>query len=283
MWALTEILPNYYQMAHDSANPSNTNKINNLSHKLLYGFADVCFKHFFSFYKCNYFLYKRLTDGSKITFLKKHITPGMTVIDVGANIGFYTRILSDLVGPRGKVIAFEPDPDNFSRLQKVVSGAKNVVIHQLAVGKQTKNIFLFKSSNLNVDHHTYQSSESREKVKISCVSLDDFLKGESVDVVKMDVQGFEHEVLQGMKKIAQAKNKDLIILGELWPKGLMQAGTSAKAFLRALSEMSFTVSLESKNFDLTHIDAHHYTDIFAYKKSNKPKERKSREQSRGKK
>ncbi len=87
------------------------------------------------------------------------IKPGQTVIDVGANIGYYNTLqFAKLVGPTvSRVYAFEPDPDNFALLRKNVAqnGYANVVCIQKAVSDQTSKLKLFRNSQNHGDHRIY--------------------------------------------------------------------------------------------------------------------------------
>jgi FkbM family methyltransferase len=126
---------------------------------------------------------------------------GGTVIDVGANIGYYTLILADKVGKNGKVYAFEPDKINFEILEKNIkeNKLKNVVAIKAAIGSKNESKILYKSEENLGDHKLYKPktpAKKREKVKI--VRLDSFIK-EKMDLIKIDTQGWEPEVIEGAK------------------------------------------------------------------------------------
>lgn len=143
---------------------------------------------------------------------------GNTVIDVGANIGYYTILLADKVEKTGKVYAFEPDKTNFEILKKNVetNNLKNVEIINAAVGNKTGKIKLHKSKENLGDHKLYKTPlgcaasplDEGETVKI--IKLDEFIK-EKIDVIKIDTQGWEPEVIKGAKKII-AKNRPIMFL-----------------------------------------------------------------------
>lgn len=135
---------------------------------------------------------------------------GNVVIDVGANIGYYTILLADKVGKTGRVYAFEPDKINFEILKKNIeaNNLKNVEIINAAVGSKTGKIKLHKSKENLGDHKLYGDDKEIEEVKI--IKLDEFIK-EKVDVIKVDTQGWEPEVIKGAKKII-AKNRPIMFL-----------------------------------------------------------------------
>jgi len=135
---------------------------------------------------------------------------GDTVVDVGANIGYYTVLLADKVGKTGKVYAFEPDKTNFEILVKNIetNNLKNVVAINAAVGSISGKKILYKSKNNLGDHKLYGNGE-KETVKI--IKLDNYFKDIKVDLMKIDTQGWEPEVIDGAKELIK-KNKPVIFL-----------------------------------------------------------------------
>lgn len=201
----------------------------------------------FPLYRLLYFSYKRFSDRDKISLITDHIKPGMSVLDIGANIGFYTELLSGSVGKNGTVYAFEPHEDNFHYLKRLTNKLNNVRLLKAACGEKSGVSSLYKSEKLNVDHHLYENDESREKVEVQMVSVDEYLKNErgGIGFVKIDVQGYDCFVFKGMKKTL-ARSDNVVIIGELWPYGLRQAGSSADEYLSELSRSGFTVEILSK-------------------------------------
>jgi FkbM family methyltransferase len=197
--------------------------------------------------------------------MRENIKPGMTVLDVGANIGFYSVLLSELVGENGKVYAFEPDTTNFSFLQKNTAHLKNVVIEKVAVAETDGVIKLYKSESLNVDHQTYDVGESRAFTEIPCISLDSYMKGAPVNFIKIDVQGFDYYAIKGASKILAA-NKELSIISEVWPFGLNKASATPQQYISLLKDNGFTVEVDEKAFAPEAISTKdYYTDFIATK------------------
>jgi len=204
------------------------------------------FEHCFPVYNVLYKLYKRFVDRYEWALLKDIIKPGMTVVDVGANIGIYTAYMASIVGEEGKVYAFEPSPYTFNVLQKYNKN-HNVTLVQAAVGDTTGRITLYLSDKLNVDHRTYETDEERQSIDVPSYRLDDYLKNEKVDFIKMDIQGFEHKALLGMRNILQT-NHDIKVLMEFWPYGLIKAATTPQEILAFLHQLDFKTELiEGKN------------------------------------
>jgi len=178
-----------------------------------------------------------------IELIKKQIAEGDVVIDLGANIGYFTLIFSKLVGPRGKVFAFEPDPTNFSILKENVSLNKclNVTLIQKAVSKYSHKGTIYLNDENRGDHRIFDSGDNREKIDgIEITSLDDYFDTSKIkiDFIKMDIQGSEILALKGMEKILE-ENKNIKILAEFWPNGFKKAKTDPKEFFEILEKYDF--------------------------------------------
>jgi FkbM family methyltransferase len=199
-----------------------------------------------SIYRPIYFAYKYWSDREKIGLIRAYVTPGMKVLDVGANIGFYTILLSKLVGKGGIVYAFEPDEDNFKFLERLTKKHANVKPVNAACGEKSGVTYLYKSKEMNIDHQVYDSGESRDKIPVKMVALDDYLKEEKqrIDFVKIDVQGYDCHVFRGMKETI-ARSKEMLVIGELWPYGLKKAGSSAEEYLSEVKRRGFDVKVLS--------------------------------------
>lgn len=202
--------------------------------------GDFLYKNAFPLYNIIYPFFKRRQDKYDIALMELHIKKGDIVLDIGANIGFYTKILSELVGESGKVYAFEPDKKNFFYLQKNAGHLKNVTLINKAVSDKTGMITLYQSDLLNVDHKTYATETYTSKNEIECVAVDDFIPNHKVDFIKIDIQGFEYFAFKGMKEIFNA-NDNLKIITEFYPLGLFNAKINALDFFELLWQNSFVV------------------------------------------
>ena len=172
--------------------------------------------------------------------LRNEVKPGMVIVDIGANIGYYTLILAGLTGASGKLYAFEPDPANFGYLQKTtkLNNLTNVELFNVALGDRDGVVSLYLSESNKGDHRIYDvEKEGRKKLDIKMIRLDDVLEknGFKADLVKMDVQGAEGLVLEGAKKTI-AMNPDLIIYTEFWPDGLKNSGADPMKIFSDLNE-----------------------------------------------
>ena len=167
---------------------------------------------------------------------------GMSVLDLGANVGFHTLLFARTVGARGHVWAFEPDPDNFATLRRnlELNSYGNVTAVQAAVGTATGKGSLYHSP-FHCDHRTYPTEEGQREVPVAMVSVDEYLPpGQRIDLVKMDIQGAEGMALQGMKRTL-ASNPGVVIVMEFWPEGLRKTGFSPGWVLSDLENMGFVL------------------------------------------
>src|SRR3954469_7285720 len=101
-----------------------------------------------------YLIGKRLTDRRELSTLRSLIRPGMVIADIGANVGFYAVEMAKCVGPRGRILAFEPDPLTFGLLQDRVNRASldNVETYQVALGGTSGRAALYCSSYNRADN-----------------------------------------------------------------------------------------------------------------------------------
>ena len=162
--------------------------------------ANRLYRRWPSLYLRLYEIYKRASDRVEMRTIRAVVRPGMTCLDVGANVGVYTALLARLVGPEGRVFAFEPSPENHALLSRRGFGPSVETI-QAAAGAANGEVMLHQSSTMNVDHRTYLTGEPRVQIRVSLVRLDQAVRGAEVDFVKMDIQGYELHALQGMTGI----------------------------------------------------------------------------------
>jgi FkbM family methyltransferase len=136
---------------------------------------------------------------------QKRLKPGLVVVDAGANIGYYALMEAKAVGEKGRVYAIEPIPQNVELLKKNIAanGYGNIEVFQMAVGDKNgkQGIFLSKQSNLSTFCKNVDLDQSGETIQVDVVSIDSFLEGKRLpDIVRMDVEGYEYEILKGMEE-----------------------------------------------------------------------------------
>jgi FkbM family methyltransferase len=187
-----------------------------------------------------------LWEANETHWIQEVLRPGDVFVDVGANIGWYTVIGAREVGPRGRVYAFEPDPEAFELLQRNVraNGLHNVVLEQKAVSDAPGTLKLFIAGENKGDHRIYQpEGESRPSVEVEAVTLDEYFKdpAASVDCIKVDTQGAELVILKGSRGLIQ-RSESIAMVYEFAPfalKGLGGTGSEMLEIFRALGLQSF--------------------------------------------
>ena len=168
---------------------------------------------------------------------KDVIREGDVVLDLGANIGYYTLLAARLAGPKGRVYAFEPEPLNYSLLLKNVelNGYANVVAMQQAVSDKLGTVKFFLDRENTGAHTMYQHEGTKGYIEVETVTMDDFFrdKGRRVDVIKMDIEGAEMAALAGMEGIIR-DNDGIKIFMEFYFPGIERSGSSPEKFVRRL-------------------------------------------------
>jgi FkbM family methyltransferase len=183
-------------------------------------------------------------DINETKLIEDSLRPGDVVLDIGANIGYYSLTAAKIVGDSGKVYAFEPDPLNFALLQKNIecNNYKNIIAVQKAVSNSSEDITLFLSKENRADHRCYATDETRESVSIKATSIDEFFKEKiddiKVDFIKIDIQGYETQAFEGMMNLL-SKQKSTKIITEFWPFGIKNAGGDPKKMLEIISHLGF--------------------------------------------
>lgn len=178
-------------------------------------------------------------EPEETAFVHRTVQPGQYVIDVGANIGYYSTLFASLVGPDGKVFSFEPDPENHAVLKRnvVENELKQVEVIPAAVSDRNGTLELFYSKDKG-DQRIYDSQDGRRSMVVKSVTLDSFFENQvhSIDFVKIDVQGAEGYVLRGMSKLVK-RNPGIILSLEFWPVGLEKSGFGALNMLELMDEI----------------------------------------------
>ncbi len=183
-------------------------------------------------------LYFGVYEKAETAFIQRTLRPGMTVLDVGANIGYYTALAARCVGPTGRVIALEPDPESFEYLEQTIAANEvgNVDAFQCAAADREAKMTLHISKDNRGDNRLYEPDPKWPKVTVSARPADELLKEagvSQVDFIKIDVQDFESSVIAGLKNTLD-QSENLILIAEFWPQGLRDAGSDPKKFLQQL-------------------------------------------------
>lgn len=187
---------------------------------------------------CLWLIYNHDYEPTFTKMVKTNVNKGDIIIDVGANIGYFTLLFARLVGCTGKVYAFEPEPTNFKILERnvQVNGFENVILQNTGISDTNGKTKLYLRGKNNIGNNSifYNSSYSKS-VEIKLQKLDDIIN-EKTDVVKIDVDGAEGNVLFGMKNIIEkwrpkiflelSPNPDMKISGREYLSFLIRYGYS---------------------------------------------------------
>jgi FkbM family methyltransferase len=170
-------------------------------------------------------------------------------IDIGAHIGYYSLLGASIV-TKGRVISFEPEKENFRILQKnvAINNFKNITLSDHAISDKRDTVDLYLSNEGNTGDNRFFADnfrkipEKRKRVKITTITLDEFLVADGMkpDIIKMDIQGSEALALKGMKKTIHEADS-LMLFTEFWPQGILINGDSPRTFLQSLSDNGFEI------------------------------------------
>lgn len=140
------------------------------------------------------------------------IKKGNRVLDIGANIGFHTLYFAELVGPTGKVIAFEPVSFNYKALQNNIriNEIQNIITKHMALGIKNETVMISADEDSN-NPGAYNLFDKQGAVVIECCIGDEVITdNEKIDFIKIDVEGFEAFVIEGLLKTI-SKHRPVII------------------------------------------------------------------------
>jgi FkbM family methyltransferase len=184
---------------------------------------------------------------------------GDTVIDIGAHIGYYTLLAARKVGPKGKVVAFEPEPNNFHLLSLNIklNHYDNVIPIEKAVSNEESTVKLYLGgSSTNSVIKNYNISQNSNFITIKAINLDKFKGFGKIRLIKMDIEGAELLALKGMLELID-KNEDLIIISEFNPSLLSQSGYSTKEYISLLNDCGFKIKVIESNIilNLSNLDS----------------------------
>jgi FkbM family methyltransferase len=188
-------------------------------------------------------------------FFLETIEEGMCILEVGANIGYYTLLAARRIGSTGKVFAFEADPENFEVLHKniEVNGfIDKAQIVNKAVADRIGEVSFTKlkthhgsSSLIEFDANFLEKyRDTASVISVESVTIDDFFGDEipDIDLIKLDAEGSEPLILRGMAKTIH-QNQKLKIITEFAPSLITRLDESPRDFLDSLENLGFKVQV----------------------------------------
>ena len=199
--------------------------------------------------------------------LERRLRPGMVALDVGAHVGYYTRLLAERTGPAGQVIAFEPHPRTHETLRRNLGHLSNVTTLQLAASEQSGSAQLYDylmmsaSGSLHYDEALAHQQRAQmgaddraprhdagfqmQRYQVRTAAIDDCLEElgvKRVDLVKMDIEGAELDALRGMKRTIAA-SPGLMLVMEYNPGALAAFGHDPLEALGEAMALGFSRAL----------------------------------------
>lgn len=182
--------------------------------------------------------------------LMSEIRPGDTIADVGAYIGLYAVAMANRVGPHGKVVAFEPDVNNYGVLQSHLAlNHLEGCIQPLQAAAGASDGEVFFNAAGSTGHVTTSATANTSSVQ--CVTLDSIFPEQRLDILKIDVEGYEEQVLCGATTLLKdERRRPRAIFIEVHPYAWSEIGTTSDSLLSLLNQHSYEVSdMEGKQVE----------------------------------
>lgn len=195
----------------------------------------------------------------------QHLKPGDVYVDVGANIGYYTLIAAQRVGTQGKVFAYEPDADNFALLKSNVelNALHQVQLFPYALYDKNAEGKLFLSDDNFGDHRIYAADEARNSREISLVHGGEHVARltNKIDFLKIDTQGAEFFVVNGLKQLIMNNRDHLCMMLEFCPYGIRHSGADGHALVQLLADTGMQLQIiDHQQECLIPAGAHHLSE-----------------------
>lgn len=220
---------------------------------------------------------KYLLEQPEYRFFRSHLCEGMTILDIGAHTGYYSRLFSSLVGAQGRVYSFEPDPWSFEVLRGHTYKRNNIKQVSSAVGDAVRRSYFYPNARSRADSSLFPRPFSGEPIVVGMTTIDSFCSEQNVpriDAMKIDVEGAETTVLRGAKELLRKHSPSWIAL-ELYPEVLLREGSSVDDLCTLLRHFGYELhSLSSRGEPVPIGDIHAfvsdcslgYTNIVAIRK-----------------
>ncbi len=194
-------------------------------------------------------------EAYELELLEQLLLPGTTFIDVGANIGIYTSIAARLIEPTGIAYSFEPVPENFEILKRnlVNNHLTNVVTEQVAIGDRIGRSVLYLDDNSIGTHSLLRhrpSYRQDQEVDVPITTLDAYFSSEMptiVDLLKIDVEGYEPFVLEGATALLRRTNTILIEYNRL----AIESTYGIVPFIQLLADFPYLYGINERSKSLS--------------------------------
>ena len=187
-----------------------------------------------------------LFEQEETKWVKEILKPGMTVVDIGSNIGYYSLIASGIVGDNGVVYAFDPSAYACRLLRNTIFWNKisNINVYNIGIGAALgmMNLLLRDKSLHSPSFHYTKEYATTSIGEVEITTLDAFARFhliDHIDLVKIDVEGSEPYVIVGMKNLLEQKRVDRILIeyNDVWLKMVNSNRTDLDALIRSYGFM----------------------------------------------
>lgn len=183
-----------------------------------------------------------LPEAGTLSVVERLLPKGGCFVDIGANVGLFTLFAGQHVGERGRVVAFEPTPTTLQALHTTiwVNGLRGrVTVHEVAAGATSSQALLYLSETSG--HNSLVARQGGEqRIEVPVVRVDDLLDGLAVDMVKIDVEGWELSVLEGLSRTIAA-NPDIVVIVEYAPSIIAKSGIDVQTWLQQLKKYKLKI------------------------------------------
>jgi len=182
-----------------------------------------------------------------------------TCIDIGANIGYFTTIMAKKAR---KVYAYEPLDSNFHLLEenlRLNDTTNSIPILKAISNKDGTEKLVITEGHIGSNYLT--QDEYKNTILVDVSKLDTVHKGEIIDLIKVDVQGYEGKILEGMEDLVKV-NKDIDMIWAYLPKALLRAGTVPLEFLNRLGKLGTLIDLDEKENNIVELTPEKFLDKY---------------------
>lgn len=197
----------------------------------------------------------RVWEPAETRYLRSILRAGDTFVDVGAHVGYFSVLAAKLVRSRGAVIAVEPEARNLDLLRRNLArnGCHTARVIPFAAGASNRAMSLALDEQNRGGHRLVERRDGDADVHVRCVCLDDVLPTK-VDVIKIDAQGYDHEVIAGLRRTIAA-NPRLIVIAEFSRDELERRGLDLDAVLARYEAPNFVFRMFAASGELRRVSA----------------------------
>ncbi len=195
-------------------------------------------------------------------FLQRHLRPGDVFIDVGSHAGWYSLLASRLVGETGKVICIDASPQNFRRLEEHMrlNNCRNMRLVHAAVWNERSQLRLFQAQAHNSGRSSVKESfasnigSDMDGRPIEAYPLPELLRPDEIEraaFIKIDTEGAEKEVVQGMAPLLERFPRRAIVAIEVTPAELEAEGVSVQQFFQPFTSLGYQATHIENDYDVS--------------------------------